>query len=191
MKLWRRWASVMLALAVCASLLAGCEKDEEGISLAVCLGSEPASLDPIYATAEGDQTIVTHLYENLMRVTVDVSGSATVSNGMAKSYSAENNHDGTVTWTFRLRSAKWSDGRAVKAEDFAYAWRRLADPASGSPYASILSIVAGYDAVRATGDTSLLQVSARNDSTLEVVLTGDYDWFLSDVCTSPATSPLR
>ena len=191
MKLWRRWASVMLALAVCASLLAGCEKDEEGISLAVCLGSEPASLDPIYATAEGDQTIVTHLYENLMRVTVDVSGSATVSNGMAKSYSAENNHDGTVTWTFRLRSAKWSDGRAVKAEDFVYAWRRLADPASGSPYASILSIVAGYDEVRATGDTSLLQVSARNDSTLEVVLTGDYDWFLSDVCTSPATSPLR
>ena len=191
MKLWRRWASVMLALAVCASLLAGCEKDEEGISLAVCLGSEPASLDPIYATAEGDQTIVTHLYENLMRVTVDVSGSATVSNGMAKSYSAENNHDGTVTWTFRLRSAKWSDGRAVKAEDFVYAWRRLADPASGSPYASILSIVAGYDEVRATGDTSLLQVSARNDSTLEVVLIGDYDWFLSDVCTSPATSPLR
>ena len=53
MKLWRRWAAVILALAVCASLLAGCEKEEEGISLAVCLGSEPASLDPIYATAEG------------------------------------------------------------------------------------------------------------------------------------------
>ena len=80
---------------------------------------------------------MTHLYENLMRVTVDVSGSAAVSNGMAKSYSTENNHDGTVTWTFRLRSAKWSDGRAVKAEDFVYAWRRLADPASGSPYAGV------------------------------------------------------
>lgn len=191
MKLWRRWTAALLALAVCAFLLAGCEKDAEGIALAVCLGDEPASLDPIYAAAEGDQTIVTHLYENLMRVTVDVSGGTAVSNGMAKSYSMESNHDGTVTWTFRLRGAKWSDGRVVKADDFVYAWRRLADPASGSPYASVLSVVAGYDEVRATGDTSLLQVSARNDSTLEVVLTGDYDWFLTDVCTSPATSPLR
>ena len=191
MKRWKRWAAAVLALAVWAAVLSGCAKDEEGVSLAVCLGSEPASLDPIYATAEGDQTVLTHLYENLMRVTVDVSGGATVTNGMAKSYSWQDNLDGTITWTFRLRGAKWSDGRAVKAEDFVYAWRRLADPASGSPYASILSIVAGYDQVRATGDTSLLQVSARNDSTLDVVLTGDYEWFLTEVCTSPATSPLR
>ena len=191
MKLWKRWAAVLLALAVCGALLAGCGKDKVGMTLAVCLGSEPANLDPIYATAEEDQTIVAHLYENLMRVTVDVSGSATVSNGMAKSYSAEENHDGTVTWTFRLRGAKWSDGRTVRAADFVYAWRRLADPYNGSPHASLLSIVAGYDQVRATGDTSLLQVSARNDSTLEVVLTGNYDWFLSEVCTSPAASPLR
>ena len=191
MKRWKRWAAAVLALAVWAAVLSGCAKDEEGVSLAVCLGSELASLDPIYATAEGDQTVLTHLYENLMRVTVDVSGGATVTNGMAKSYSWQDNLDGTITWTFRLRGAKWSDGRAVKEEDFVYAWRRLADPASGSPYASILSIVAGYDQVRATGDTSLLQVSARNDSTLDVVLTGDYEWFLTEVCTSPATSPLR
>jgi len=79
----------------------------------------------------------------------------------------------------------------VKADDFVYAWRRLANPASGSPFANLLSIVAGYDDVRATGDTSLLQVTAKNDTTLEVVLVGNFDWFLTDVCTSPATSPLR
>ena len=78
MKRWKRWAAAVLALAVWAAVLSGCAKDEEGVSLAVCLGSEPASLDPIYATAEGDQTVLTHLYENLMRVTVDVSGGAAV-----------------------------------------------------------------------------------------------------------------
>lgn len=191
MKIWKRCAAVLLAAALCAALAAGCAEEAEGVSLAVCVGAEPQSLDPIYAAAEGDQTILNHLYENLMRVTVDVSGGTAVTNGMAKSYSREDRHDGTVAWTFKLRGAKWSDGQAVKAGDFVYAWRRLADPLSGSPYAQMLSVVAGYEEVRSTGDTSLLQVSAKNDTTLEVVLTGNFDWFLTEVCTSPATSPLR
>lgn len=191
MRNWKRCAVLALVLVLCASLLSGCGREEDGMALAVSVGAAPESLDPIYATAEGDQTILAHLYENLMRVTVEVSGGTAVINGLAKSVSQEANADGTVTWTFKLRGAKWSDGRSVKAEDFVYAWRRLADPASGSPYASLLSVVVGYDDVRATGDTSLLQVSAKNDSTLIVVLTGVYDWFLTEVCTSPATAPLR
>lgn len=110
---------------------------------------------------------------------------------MAKSYSQERNADGTVICPSGCAVPSGRDGQAVTANDFVYAWRRLADPASGSPYASILSVVAGYDQVLETGDTSLLQVSAPNDSTLEVVLSGNYDWFLTEVCTSPATLPLR
>lgn len=191
MRCWKRWSAALLALTLCMGLLSGCSQGEARPGLSVCIGADMETLDPIYATAEGDQTILVHLYENLMRVTLDTSGGTTVTGGMAKSYTQERNADGTVTWTFRLRSAKWSDGQAVTANDFVYAWRRLADPASGSPYASILSVVAGYEQVVETGDTSLLQVSAKNDSTLEVVLNGNYDWFLTEVCTSPATLPLR
>ena len=82
-----------------------------------------------------------------------------------------------MTWTFKLRKAEWSDGRAVRAGDFVFAWQRLADPANDSPSASLLSVVAGYDAVRETGDVSLLQVTAEDDSTLVVVLNGKFDWF--------------
>ena len=113
---------------------------------------------------------------------------------MAKSVDQEEEAlDGgvTVTYTFRLRSARWSDGQSVTAGDFVYAWQRLADPARGSRYADLLSVVSGYQEARATGDMSLLQVTARNDSTLVVVLDGHYDWFLKEVCTSPATMPLR
>lgn len=191
MRCWKRWSAALLALTLCMGLLSGCSQEEARPGLSVCVGADVETLDPIYATAEGDQTILVHLYENLMRVTLDTSGGTTVTGGMAKSYTQERNADGTVTWTFRLRSAKWSDGQAVTANDFVYAWRRLADPASGSPYASILSVVAGYEQVVETGDTSLLQVSAKNDSTLEVVLNGNYDWFLTEVCTSPATLLLR
>lgn len=191
MKRWKRCAVLCTVLALCVCILTGCGEGTAGISLSVCAGGAPESLDPIYATEPSDQTILMNLYENLMRMTVDVSGGTTVTNGIAKSVSQEENYDGTVTYTFRLRNTKWSDGRSVKADDFVYAWQRLADPASSSPYAEILSVVAGYDEVRETGDATLLQVSAKNDSTLVVVLNGKYDWFLTEVCTASATLPLR
>ena len=192
MKIWKRCAGLVLALACCLGLLSGCGQEAaEGMKLSVCVGSAPRELDPIYATDPADQTILMHLYENLMRTAVDVSGGTSASSGVAKSVQQEENTDGTVTCTFKLRGAKWSDGQAVTASDFVYAWQRLADPANDSPYASLLSVVAGYDTVRSTGDVTALKVSAKNDSTLVVELNGKYDWFLTVVCTSPATLPVR
>ena len=190
MKHWKRRLALLLAAALCVSALAGCAQGGDAMSLSVCVGGAPEELDPIYATEPADQTILVHLYENLMRKTAGASG-ATVTNGVAKSATSEENTDGTVTWTFQLRGAEWSDGREVLAGDFVYAWQRLADPANDSPFASLLSVVAGYDEVRETGDVSLLQVTAEDDSTLVVVLNGKYDWFLEEVCTAPATMPLR
>ena len=190
MKHWKRRLALLLAAALCVSALAGCARGGDAMSLSVCVGGAPEELNPIYATEPADQTILVHLYENLMRKTAGASG-ATVTNGVAKSATSEENTDGTVTWTFQLRGAEWSDGRGVLAGDFVYAWQRLADPANDSPFASLLSVVAGYDEVRETGDVSLLQVTAEDDSTLVVVLNGKYDWFLEEVCTAPATMPLR
>ena len=191
MKNWKRRWALFLAAALLALSLTGCGGSGEGPALSVCVGGAPEELDPIYATETADQTVLVHLYENLMRKTGDGSGGTTVTNGAAKSVSTEENADGTVTWTFKLRKAEWSDGRAVRAGDFVFAWQRLADPANDSPSASLLSVVAGYDAVRETGDVSLLQVTAEDDSTLVVVLNGKFDWFLTEVCTAPATMPLR
>lgn len=191
MKHFKRGAALALAGALLVTLLAGCAKDEEGFALDVSVGGSPATLDPIYAVTTEDRTVLTHLYEGLMRTTVSVSGETTVLNGMAKSVNREENHDGAVTYTFKLRSAKWSDGQPVTAEDFVYAWQRLINPACGSPNAALLSVVSGYAEARASGDMSLLQVTAKNDSTLVVALDGPCEWFLSEVCTAPATAPLR
>nr|WP_325181805.1 peptide ABC transporter substrate-binding protein [uncultured Oscillibacter sp.] len=190
----KRLTAALLLASLCAALLSGCAQDGDGMALNVCVGGAPESLDPIYAEDIPGQTVLAHLYENLMRVTADSAGKTSVIPGMAKSVDLEEEaRDGgiTVTYTFRLRSARWSDGQSVTAGDFVYAWQRLADPARGSRYADLLSVVSGYQEARATGDMSLLQVTARNDSTLVVVLDGHYDWFLKEVCTSPATMPLR
>ena len=79
--------------------------------------------------------------------------------------------DGTVTYTFTLRaSARWSDGQKVTADDFVYAWQRLADPATASPNHALMSVVAGYDEVCESGDKTKLQVSAKDDTTFVVTL---------------------
>jgi len=192
MRIYKRTVSFLLSAILCLSLLSGCAEDRAaGLSLPVCIGSQHSTLDPIYAEDIESQTTLVHLYENLMRVSSDGSGGTMTVNGMAEDVEIEENTDGTVTYTFELRSAKWSDGRKVMASDFVYAWQRLANPASFSPYAELLSIVCGYAEARTSGDMSLLQVIAKNESTLEVTLSGNYNWFISEVCTSPATMPLR
>lgn len=193
MKQTKRLSALFLAAVLCFFLLAGCgsQQKKTGMDLKVCLGSTPETLDPVRATDEEDETILVHLYENLMRVADSTSGETTVTNGVAKRYDVEEHYDGTVTYTFHLRSTEWSDGVAVTADDFVYAWRRLADPATKSPNAALLSIVVGYKEVRSTGDAAKLQVTAKNHSTLEVTLTGKCGWFLTDVCTAAATMPLR
>lgn len=184
----------LAALAAAAVLLAlgGCGgTQQQGLSFRVCLAAASESYDTIYAAQDGDRSILFHLYENLMRLERDGEGQMQAVPAAARSVTVTDHPDGTAVYTFRLREARWSDGREVRAQDFVYAWRRLADPASASEYASLLSCVRGYDQARATGDMSLLAVEAKNNTTLAVTLTGHYTAFLSQVCTAVATMPLR
>lgn len=192
MKMWKRMAAMGLCLALAAGTLAGCGGGSApGLALRLSMGQEAGSYDPIRAETAEAETVIAHLYENLLRKTPDASGGTTLASGVAKKYDMEENYDGTVTYTFHLRQAKWSDGQTVTAGDFVYAWQRLADPVTNSPSASLLSAVAGYDEVRSSGDVSKLQVSAEGELTFVVTLLGKCGWFLEDVCTDPATMPLR
>lgn len=192
MKMWKRMAAMGLCLALAAGTLAGCGGGSApGLALRLSVGQEAGSYDPIRAETAEAETVIVHLYENLLRKAPDTSGGTTLASGVAKKYDMEENYDGTVTYTFHLRQAKWSDGQTVTAGDFVYAWQRLADPVTNSPSASLLSAVAGYDEVRSSGDVSKLQVSAEGELTFVVTLLGKCDWFLEDVCTDPATMPLR
>ena len=190
-------AAILLAVVLSIVTLTGCNKsaNEKSIQipemLSVALGSAPVTLDPALAKEPQELTILANLYENLMKLSTGEGGTIQAVPAMARSYEESRHVDGSVTYTFRLRSARWSDGSMVTAEDFVYAWRRLADPAINSPHTQLLSIVKGYDEVQATGDVSALQISAKNSSTFVVTITGTCEWFLSDVCTSPAASPLR
>ena len=195
MKMLRRSVCLLLCAALFLTLLAGCGKQEEPaedfvVSAAVCGPLE--TLDPTMNTDVGTESLLSTLFEGLMRMRDDGAGKAVAVAGIAKEYIEEKNYDDTVTYTFTLRSAaRWSDGERVTAEDFVYAWQRLVDPATASPNASLLSMVAGYDEVRESGDVSLLGVKAKGESTFLVTLSRPCAYFITSVCTLPATAPLR
>ena len=82
MKLAKRlWA---LCLALTVTCLAGCGKTQEGFTLSVSLGDGYETLDPIYAETAVERSIIAHLYENLMKLSVDAQGNTAAVYGLAK-----------------------------------------------------------------------------------------------------------
>lgn len=185
----KRPVAALLAAVLLLGLLSGCHR-ENGVSFRVAMGSVPATLDPALAATDEEKTVVSHLFENLMKLQSDGSGGTTAVNGVARSYQCDTTAEGQETYTFKLRSsAAWSDGTKVTAQDFVYAWKRLVDPLTGSKNARILDMVAGYSAAR-TGEDAL-QVSAPDDETFVVALSGRCPYFIDSVCTAAATMPVQ
>lgn len=183
----RRAAALLLALLLVLTM-AGCGS-EKTQTLTAAMPEVPATLDPAMVTTDTEKTVVLHLYENLMKLS---SGGSRAVAGQASSYEKTDNGDGTETYTFRLRSSlTWSDGTPLTAADFVYAWQRLADPATGSPNASLLRMVAGYDRVRAGEGAENLAVSAPDERTFVVTLSGHCPYFAESVCVAPETMPAR
>lgn len=131
------------------------------------IGADPASLDPakIEGTPEGN--VVQNIFEPL--VVSDDKGH--ILPGAAVKW--EHNKDYTV-WIFYLRpNAKWSNGDPVTAHDFVYAFRRLADPKTASPYASYLTFLKlknAEDVISGKKAPDTLGVKALDDHRLELDL---------------------
>lgn len=184
--------------------------------LSVCLASEPQTIDPALNTSVDGAVMVQHFFEGLMKWVDDGAGKAKLALGQAESMDKVVNDDGTVTYTFNLRSdIKWSDGTAVTAKDFVYSWQRLATPATAADYSYMIDMVKGFAEVNSgtpsgtfeaklneeTGveeqvevinyaDPSTLGVSAPDDSTFVVTITYDCPYF-EEICAFPACVPVR
>lgn len=86
------------------------------------------------------------------------------------------------TYTFTLReNAKWSNGDAVTAADFEYAWKRMIDPENGFLYNFLMHDLIENASEIATGemDPETLSVRAVDTYLLEVNLTNPAQYFTS------------
>jgi oligopeptide transport system substrate-binding protein len=159
----------IFALLALLLVVAGCGNSTEGSDKATSLrmgnSGEPLTLDPARATIVTEDRILESLFEGL---TV-LNPAAKPVPGVAESWVVS---EDKLTWTFKLRDAKWSDGAPVTAEDFVYSIRRLMDPKTRSNYASLFYMIKNSEAVNAKGaPLSSLGVTAPDAKTLVIELT--------------------
>ncbi len=97
---------------------------------------EPEYLDSTLASDQVSSILISDLFEGLV---VKHPRTLEPVQGVAERY--DKSEDDRLFRFFLRKEARWSDGRAVVASDFVYAWRRVLTPATGSRSATLLHVV--------------------------------------------------
>ncbi len=195
-----KWVALILVLMMVLTLgLAGCGKtntDSNGTddnnnsgnasqgeeklaadqTLRVNWQSDPPNLDPQTTTDQVSFWIINAVYEGLVRTQPD--GSIPKGSGLAEDWTIS---DDGLTYTFKLKDAKWSDGTPITAQDFEYAWFRAIDPTVASEYSYQFYHIKNAEKFN-TGeitDKNEVGIKALDEKTLEVKLERPTPFFLS------------
>jgi ABC-type oligopeptide transport system substrate-binding subunit len=149
------------------------------------LSIDPESVDPHKSRSVQAAEVLRDIGEGLL----SYSASGELVGGVAKEWTVS--EDG-LTYTFHLRDdARWSNGDAVTAEDFAFSFRRLVDPDTAAFYAEMLGSIVNVHAIIAGDKTPQdLGVDAVDGRTLIITLDQPTPYLLS-LLTSPSTFPVH
>lgn len=158
------------------------EDEDNVLNVAV---REPNSLDPMRIQDPGSVLIARQLYEGLVRWDQDEES---VEPAAAERIDVSKD---ARTFTFTLRpDATFHNGDPVTAQDFAFAFNRIALKRNGADVAYLLELVQGFDEVNAFGDSKRLSgVRTPDDNTLVVKLSKPFVNFPT-VLTHPSLVPL-
>lgn len=176
---------LLLLLAGCHT--GSCQRKIKPTYLRVHIESEPKTLDPAQATGVREFQILQAIFEGLTRYHPKTLKPLP---GVAEKWNIS--EDGTL-YTFVLRSdAKWSDDRAVTAQDFWNGWERLLHPATQSPYAFQLFYLEGAEeyANGTMKDPEKIGMKVKGTRIFEVKLKRPVPYFLS-LTAFAALAPIR
>ena len=204
----KKFLALALALTMVLVCFAGCKGNEKPVegnegtgatSLSVCLSSEPDTLDPALNSAVDGATMCAHLFAGLAKWAQDEEGKLViVADCATELVEGVANEDGTVTYTYTLRDGlKWSDGKALTAADFVFAWNRAASPALSGDYNYMFDVVKGYAEMWETNDAeefvnpdAKLAVEATDDKTLVVTINNAVSYW-NELLAFPTYYPVR
>jgi len=153
-------------------------------SISVCLSSEPDTIDPALNSAVDGATLVSHLFAGLAKWDQDANGNLVITADCATDLpEGVANDDGTITYTYTLKDGlKWSDGQALTAGDFVYAWKRAASTELGADYGYMFEVVKGYP--------DNLAVEAVDDKTITITLNNAVAYW-NELLAFPTYFPVR
>ncbi|KRM59024.1 peptide ABC transporter substrate-binding protein [Secundilactobacillus malefermentans] len=127
--------------------------------------SEIPTMDSSKSTDVTSGEVLNNVNEGLLRFGTN----SKLHPGVAKTYSVSK--DGK-TYTFNLRKSKWSNGKAVTANDFVYAWQRTLDPKTASQYAYLFDNIKNATKVN-TGKLAVNKLGVKADGDYKLVVTLD------------------
>ncbi len=178
----RKWPRVILSIFLIGGLfLTACgsgitEVDEQGAAKKQVLNwqltAEPPGLDSAKTTDTVSFQLLNNVMEGLYRLDPESKPEPAIAERVEIS-------DDKKRYTFYLRDAQWSDGKAVTAHDFEYAWKRGLDPKTASEYAVILFPIKNgekFNQQQVSADE--VGVTAVEDKTLVVELEEPIPYFL-------------
>ncbi|OFS00520.1 peptide ABC transpoter substrate-binding protein [Lactobacillus sp. HMSC068F07] len=176
------WLTVLITGVALATLLLGCgSKGSASSSSAQTLNLteelDPTTLDVNDMRNTNENDILSEVQEGLTTIESKNGKDKVVLTG-AKSYTKS--ADG-LTYTFKLRDAKWSDGKKVTAQQYVDSFRRLLKKENAFSQATGAYFIKGAEAYNTgKGSAEDLGVKALNAKTLQVQLAYAYPSLLSD-----------
>lgn len=190
---WKNKAiSSALAVTMLVGSFSGCATKTEsggkvddfaGKTITWHLASESSTLDPQLNSSFETCKILGHLFEGLYRI-------KDIKPERALAESEEVSKDG-LTYTFKLRDAKWSDDQPIKAQDFEFAWKRAVSPEIENQGVTIFDVIENAnDILNKKKKPETLGVKALDDKTLQVKLAKPCQDFIGRLATS-SFCPLR
>ena len=196
--------AMIFALAACGTTAAPAaepvaETAEEPSSIAVCLASEPDTIDPALNSAVDGASLLVHLFSGLAKWEMNESGNLVLVPDCAQELvEGVENADGTLTYTYTLKDGlTWSDGTPVTAGDFVFAWQRAASVELAADYGYMFDVVDGYaDVWETDADGNIvnpdakLNVNAPDDKTI-VVTINNYVPYWEELLAFPTYFPVR
>ena len=201
-----RWFAT--ALAVLGLALAACSGDKDSSNsgsaskappeqqvLKLRLQGEPKTIDPQLSNQAAEVTLTRPLFAGLFTYNEKLEVVPNLAQEMPSVANGGISPDGT-TYTVKIKpDSKWSDGKAVTAQDFVYSMQRAIDPKLAGPYASFfygINGAAAYNSALGTPDQpktpsdaelatlrASLGVSAKDGSTVVYKLTQPNPSFLN------------
>lgn len=178
-----RWA--YLTILILAVLGVACQPSSQVApqELRVNIRDEPQTLDPRKARLLGNVALLRLLFDGLTRINKEGKVDLALAESVKTSPDLKQ-------YTFRLRSAFWSNGVPVLASDFVYAWKKVLSPQFPSDMAFLLYGIKNAKAAK-EGKVSVdaIGVRAPDVKTLVVELENPLPYFL-ELLGSPVFFPV-
>lgn len=144
-------------------------KDGSGYIFRYSIYNNPENLDPQMATDVASINVISNMFVGLVKL----NSNGTIENGVAESYEVS---DDGLTYTFKLNENYFWKAypeyeQKVTADDFLFAFQRLADKSTVSPYSKDYFCIKNFeDIYNGSKDITELGVKAISDNTLEITL---------------------